>query len=204
MNLQKTIIASLLALGLSAGAAQADVIKITANQDATIGGNYNNSSNIWYRWVAGTGYFAIFGFDVSSLAGKTIKSVDFSAYHNYDGAPSLIGASVGTNNSWSDTTVVNYSGLGAVLDTKTADGNSLYNYQTWHLGAQAFDGGSFTVALTDLGNGWNDYEPLNARNGHAAYLSVEVETSKVPEPATLGLLALGVAGIGCVRRRKAA
>lgn len=192
-----------LALSVAAlASAQASVITITANQDATIGGGGNNAYNTSYRWVGGTSYFAIFGFDVSALLGKTVTAVDFSAFHNYTAGNALVGAAVGTDNSWNASSVVNYTGVGAILDTDLASQANMNMYQTWNLGALMVSGNRLTVALKDTQNGWNDYQPVSANGGKAAYLTVTV--SDVPEPASLGLFGLALAGLGLARRRKAA
>lgn len=182
--------------------AQASVITITSNQDATIGGHTNQANNTSYRWVGGSGYFAIFGFDISALLGKTITAVDFSAFHNYTANDALVGAAVGTDNTWDAGSVVNYTGVGAILDTELASNENMYMFQTWSLGALNVSGNRMTVALKDTQDGWNDYEPVSANGGNAAYLAVTV--SDVPEPASLGLIGLGLAGLGLARRRKAA
>jgi hypothetical protein len=201
MSIKSTL--SAIALSVAAiSSAQASVITVTANQDATIGGRANNASNTSYRWVGGTGYFAIFGFDVSALLGKTVTAVDFSAFHNYTSSNALIGAAVGTDNTWDAGSVVNYTGVGAILDTDLASQANMNMFQTWNLGALILSGNRMTVALKDTQNGWNDYEPVSANGGKAAYLTVTV--SDVPEPASLGLVGLGLAGLGLARRRKAA
>jgi hypothetical protein len=194
---------SAIALTVAAiSSAQASVITITANQDATIGGGYNNAGNTAYRWVGDSNYFAIFGFDVSALVGKTITAVDFSAYHNYTGGDGTVGAYLGTNNTWNASTVVNYTGFGALLDTDLANQANMNMFETWNLGAMSVTGNRMTVALKNTAGGWNDYQPVTANAGKAAYIKVTV--ADVPEPASLGLFGLALAGLGLARRRKAA
>ena len=85
MQFTSLVAAAVFAL-LPLSAAQAGVILIHADRDATVGDNVTNAWNTEYRWV-GTSvhaneYFSLFGFDLGSLKGKKINSVDFSAYHN--------------------------------------------------------------------------------------------------------------------------
>ena len=144
-------IVSALCIGLFAAAAQASVVTITASKDATIGGGSNQYWNTEYRWVGAQsgGYFSIFGFDLSSLAGYNITSVDFSAFHNYNAGNSTIGAKIGSDNSWDPATVVNYAALGGVVDTEFASNQNVNQYETWNLGAVS--GNALTVGLVDLG-----------------------------------------------------
>jgi hypothetical protein len=60
-----------------------------------------------------------------------------------------------------------------------------------------------SITLT-LGSGFTFFQIFdNPAGGGADVLLDSVSTSSVPEPATLGLLGLGLAGLGFMRRRKA-
>lgn len=52
---------------------------------------------------------------------------------------------------------------------------------------------AFDSTFSSLGNGWDKSSDIN----------VQVEASRIPEPASLALLGLGLAGLAATRRRKA-
>jgi len=202
MPIKSLVAAAAFAL-LPLSAAQAAVMVIGTNQDASVGDGVSNAWNIEYRWIGtnimGT-YSSLFGFDLGSLKGKQVSSVDFSAYHNFTETDGNVGAAFGLDNTWVGHKITAYDAIGPVLVSNTLSKATLYSYQTWKLGKPVISNDRLTVVLS--GDGWNDMESLAGGFGHSAYLTVTY--AEVPEPAALGLLGLGLAGLALARRRKPA
>lgn len=158
----------------------------------------------------GIGYHArsYLQFDLSPFS--SIDAAFLGLYHNYTFAPDpgIFVSAYGTSNVWteSDITWNNQPALGLSGGTAFIDflnpAPHLYSWNVTSL-AQSSAGGTFSLALTsdDLG-----YVGFNSEDAweFIPYLDVTLSSTKVPEPATLSLLGLGLSGFLFKMRKRIA
>jgi len=204
------VVAAMSAASSAPALASTYVVGVQQDVAFSADGSFGNlSGNTSYDWVGtyNPNFSSIFGFDTSGISGK-VTDVTFTAYHNYTANTSfgastdsaLVGAAIGSNNSWNYQTLTTYNSLGPVVSSLNENGSNLNQWQTWNLGNVAL-GSYLTVGLVAVTPGWNDYQPVTGSLANGAYLTITTTTG-VPEASTWAMMLAGFAGLGFVGYRR--
>ncbi len=175
-----------------------------------------NAGIIDFDFTGGSGQAAFYDFTVDGIT--TTATATYNGFSN-SADVTRSGSGIGVNNSWLDSDQIDGSGREDYLTLSFSNEVELlgftFGHSDWNDEFDLYVDGSAAGYNFDTDDGLAAFSPstflgsaftvrANGGNDNFVISSMRISVADVPEPGTLALLGLGLAGLGLSRRRQQA